>query len=309
VGRAARAGVVNGAVHTDAYNHRRDVSVDPNILAEVPLFTLLDAPELAALAERVDMISRPAGTLLFNYGDPGDSLFIVCDGEVEIFFKNDTGERVVLETACKNNFFGEISLLDGGPRTASAVVTKELLAVSVGRADLEDFLRARPTAAIQLLTAAGRRLRTSAGLLRRTASRNINQEMEDERTRLMRTADWIAEFSGSLTFLFAHCGIFLFWIVMNTGWLSRSPIGGWDRYPFGLLTMAVSLEAIILSVFVLLSQNRQIARDRVRNDIEYDVNLKAELEIEQLHEKFDQLHSEVLGRLATLERATKTPAR
>jgi CRP/FNR family transcriptional regulator, cyclic AMP receptor protein len=279
--------------------------VDPNILAEVPLFKLLDAQERAALAERVDMISKPAGTQLFNYGDPGDSLFIVCDGQVEIFFHNDTGQRVVLETACKGNFFGELSLLDGGPRTASAEVTQDLLAVIVGRADLEDFLRARPTAAMQLLTAAGRRLRKSATLLRRTVSRNINKKMEDERTTLMRMSDWIAEFTGSLTFLFIHCAIFFFWILLNIGWLARSPIGGWDLYPFGLLTMAVSLEAIILSVFVLLSQNRQAARDRVRNDIEYDVNLKAELEIEQLHEKFDHLHGEVLERLATLERAAK----
>ena len=117
------------------------MGADPEILAEVPFFSLLDDQERAALAARVDTVSKPAGTALFNYGDPGDSLYIVRAGEVEIFFKNDTGERIVLETAGKGDFFGEISLLDGGARTASAHVTKDLEAVVVDRGDLEEFLR------------------------------------------------------------------------------------------------------------------------------------------------------------------------
>ena len=281
------------------------MGADPEILTEVPFFALLDDQERSALAERVDTVSKPAGTTLFNYGDPGDSLYIVRAGEVEIFFKNDTGERIVLETAGKGDFFGEISLLDGGARTASARVTKDLEAVVVDRGDLESFLRARPAAAMELLTAAGRRLRESAKLLRRTASRNVNEETEDKRTAVMRAADWISDFSGSLPFLFIHCGLFFVWIILNTGPLAQTPIGGWDAFPYGLLTMCVSLEAIILSVFVLLSQNRQVARDRVRNDIEYEVNLKAELEIAQLHEKFDHLHVELLDRLSTLEKSAK----
>ena len=281
------------------------MGADPAILTEVPFFALLDEQERAALAERIDTVSKPAGTTLFNYGDPGDSLYIVRAGEVEIFFKNDTGERIVLETAGKGDFFGEISLLDGGARTASARVTKDLEAVVVDRGDLESFLRARPAAAMELLTAAGRRLRESAKLLRRTASRNINEETEDKRTAVMRAADWISDFSGSLPFLFIHCGLFFVWIILNTGPLAQTPIGGWDAFPYGLLTMCVSLEAIILSVFVLLSQNRQVARDRVRNDIEYEVNLKAELEIAQLHEKFDHLHVELLDRLSSLEKSAK----
>lgn len=281
------------------------MGADPDVLTEVPFFQLLDEQERAALAERVDTVTKPAGAALFNYGDPGDSLYIVRAGEVEIFFKNDTGERILLETARPGDFFGEISLLDGGPRTASAVVTKDLKAVVVDRGDLESFLRARPAAAMELLTAAGRRLRESAKLLRRTASRNINEETEDKRTRLMKMADWISEFSGSLPFLGIHCVLFFVWIVLNTGPLAETPIGGFDPFPYGLLTMSVSLEAIILSVFVLLSQNRQVARDRVRNDIEYEVNVKSELEIAHLHEKFDHLHAELLERLSSIEKASK----
>ena len=281
------------------------MGADPEILAEVPFFALLDEQERAALAERIDTVSKPAGTALFNYGDPGDSLYIVRAGEVEIFFKNDTGERIVLETAGKGDFFGEISLLDGGARTASAHVTKDLEAVVVDRGDLEEFLRVRPAAAMELLTAAGRRLRESATLLRRTASRNINEETEDKRTMVMQAADWISEFSGSIPFLGIHCVLFFIWIIFNTGPLAKTAIGGWDAFPYGLLTMSVSLEAIILSVFVLLSQNRQVARDRVRNDIEYDVNVKSELEIAHLHEKFDHLHAELLDRLAALEKVAR----
>jgi len=278
------------------------MSAEPEILAEVPFFQLLDDQERAMLAERVSTVVHPAGTTLFSYGDPGDSLYIVREGVVEIFFKNDSGERIVLEVAGPGDFFGEISLLDGGPRTATALVTHDLRAVVVGRDDLEAFLRLRPAAAMELLAASGRRLRETGKLLRHAASRNINEVTEDKRTTVMKMADWISAFSGSLPFLFIHCGIFLLWILLNTGPLARTALGGWDLFPYGLLTMVVSLEAIILSVFVLLSQNRQVSRDRVRNDIEYDVNLKAELEIAHLHEKVDDLHEQVLKRLASLEK-------
>jgi uncharacterized membrane protein len=272
------------------------------LLADVPLFALLDGQERAALAERLDDARFAAGTAIFEAGDPGESMYIVVSGEVEIFFRNSTGKHITLETAQPGHFFGEISLLDGGARTASAVARKDVEALVIDRGDLDDFLQKRPAAALDLLAAAGRRLRESANLLRHTASRDINEVEEDRRTTVMKIADWISEFSGSLPFLFIHCAIFFLWIVVNVGPLAHTLVGGWDPFPFGLLTMAVSLEAIILSVFVLLSQNRQVVRDRVRNDIEYDVNLKAELEVSELHKKLDHLHGELLGRLARIEK-------
>src|ERR1035438_7702903 len=116
------------------------MSIDPEILAEVPLFQLLDAEERASLAAKIETVAVAAGEMLFSYGDPGDSLYIVRAREVEIFFKNDTGERILLETSRAGDFFGEISLIDAGPRTASALVTKDLEAVVVDREDLERFL-------------------------------------------------------------------------------------------------------------------------------------------------------------------------
>jgi CRP/FNR family cyclic AMP-dependent transcriptional regulator len=279
------------------------------ILAEIPLFALLDDQERSALAERLDEASFPAGTAIFQTGQPGDSMYVVRSGEVEIFFKNDTGHRIVLETATPGHFFGEISLLDGGPRTASAVVIRDVDVIIVDRGDLDEFLAKHPAAALDLLAATGRRLRETSKLLRHTASRDVNEVDEDRRTKVMKTADWISDFSGSLPFLFIHCVIFFVWIILNTGPLGRTRAGGWDPFPFGLLTMVVSLEAIILSVFVLLSQNRQVARERVRNDIEYQVNLKAELEVAELHRKLADVHSDVLERLARLEVRIEKAAR
>jgi uncharacterized membrane protein len=282
--------------------HDRAMPTRCDLLANVPLFSTLGQNELNALAESVDELRESAGTVLFHAGDPGDALYVVIAGQVEVFVKNPTGERIVMERATAGQFFGEISLLDSGPRSASAVVTENLHALVVDRGDLEQFLTACPTAALALMAAMGHRLRETARLLRGSASRNVNVEAQDHRSTVQKAADWISDFSGSLPFLFIHMAVFSLWIALNIGPLARSPIGGWDAYPFGLLTMSVSLEAIFLSVFVLLSQNRQAARDRVRNDIEYEINLKAELEIGQLHDKVDRLYEQVAGRLANLER-------
>lgn len=274
------------------------------MLAEVPIFALLDDTERGELAARVDIEEHPPGTLLFSIGDPGDSLFIVRSGVVELFLTKDTGERIVLETATRGDFFGEISLLDGGPRNASALVTESAELLVVDRGDLDALFAIKPAAAMDLLAATGRRLRETSRLLRHSASKDINEETEDNRTRLEVVVDWVADFSGSLSFLFIHVGLFFVWIILNVKPLVHSNLGGFDPFPFGLLTMAVSLEAIVLSVLVLLSQNRQIARDRVRNEIEYQVNLSAELKVAHLHEKLDSLQVDVLQRLTNIERAS-----
>jgi CRP/FNR family cyclic AMP-dependent transcriptional regulator len=272
------------------------------LLAEVPFFALLDDQERGVLAERVDEEVFKPGTPIFRFGDPGQSMYIVISGSVEISFQNDTGDKIVLEIARAGDFFGEVSMLDNGPRMATATALEEVTALVVDRGDIDAFVHAKPAAALDLLTATGRRLRESARLLRHSASRNVNEELEDTRSTVMRVADWIAAFSGSITFLLIHVVIFFIWIILNTGPLAKTRIGGFDPFPYGLLTMAVSLEAIILSVFVLLSQNRQVARDKVRNDIEYDVNLKAELEIAHIHVKVDDMHAEILSRLDKLEK-------
>jgi CRP/FNR family transcriptional regulator, cyclic AMP receptor protein len=273
---------------------------DAALLADVPLFALLDDTERATLAAQLDVVECKAGALLFNVGDPGDALYIVRAGELEIFVQNDTGDRIVLAHTLPGEMTGELSLLDGGPRTASALATEDLVALRLDRDDLEKFLLMRPSAALDLLAALGQRLRANTELLRHTATRNVNEEMEDKRTPVQKAADWIADFSGSIPFLMLHLVVFAGWIILNVDLLPG--VQAFDPFPFGLLTMIVSLEAIVLSVFVLLSQNRQAAKERIRADIEYDVNLKAELEVAQLHVKVDHLGEELLARLDALER-------
>ncbi len=270
------------------------------LLAEVPFFQLLDDDERARLAEHLDLLKMPAGATIFEYGEPGDSLFVIRSGTVEIFFRDDTGSRIVLETAGPGDFFGELSLLDGGARSATASVVADAEVLRLNRAQLDEFLKHHPSAALDLLAATGRRLRQTNERLRHTASRNVNEEVEDKRTRVQKIADWIAEFSGSIAFLMLHVGWFFVWILVNAGIVSVLPVI--DPFPFGLLTMLTSLEAIMLSVFVLLSQNRQAEKDRVRSNIEYDVNLKAELEIAHLHEKIDRMNVQALASLDRISR-------
>jgi len=270
------------------------------LLTEVPFFQLLDDQERDSLAAVLEEVKIPAGKIVWEYGEPGDSLYVIRSGQVEVFLKDDTGNRVVLETAGPGDHFGELSLLDNGSRSASVLVTSDLDAVRLNRDELQKFLHKHPDAAMDLLTVMGRRLRQDVELLRHTASRNVNEELQDLRTVVQRAADWIAGFSGSMPFLAGNAAIFLVWIVINLGWIPGIP--AFDAFPFGLLTMAVSLEAIFLSIFVLISQNRQAAKDHVRSDIEYDVNLKAELEIAHLHLKLDRLHSDLLARLAEMRK-------
>ena len=265
-----------------------------DILGEVPMFADLDDKERAILAERVDLEAMTAGETLFEYGDPGDWMGIVLSGSVEMSVKIKTGENVFLELAERGDFFGEISLLDGGSRSARAVCKDPGQLIVVDRGDLDELLRMRPAAALNLLTATGKRLRSNAAVLRNTAARNTYEVAEARQNIIQRAADWVANFSGSLSFLIIHIVLFALYILLNVG-LFRW--GNFDPFPFGLLTMVVSLEAIILSTLLLYSQNRQAARDRVRADIEYEVNLKAELQIQHLHEKVDQIHAQILTKL------------
>jgi uncharacterized membrane protein len=273
---------------------------EADLLKEVPLFQFLDDRERAELAEQLEVVRYHPGEAVFFVNEPGDALYVVGSGEVEIFFKNDTGERIVLEVATRGNFFGELSLLDRGCRSASAVAIQQTEAYRLSHEQLEKFIRTHPQAAMDLLAAMGRRLRVSAEHLRHTASRNVNVETADTRTVLIKIIDWIAEFAGSIPFLVIHVVWFGLWIIVNTFQVPGIP--QFDPFPYGFLTLTVSLEAIFLSVFVLLSQNRQTAKDRVRSDIEYDVNLKAELEIAHLHEKMDRLTTDVLAQFDKMQR-------
>jgi CRP/FNR family transcriptional regulator, cyclic AMP receptor protein len=274
------------------------MAVDAGFLANLSLFATLDDDERAVLAAAMQERSVKANECLFRIGDPGDQMFIVRSGQIELFVKDKAGQKIVLHVAEVGEFFGELSLLDGGSRTATASALDDAELYIVDREDLQQLFRKRPDAALDMLAAMSRMTRKSNAMLQARVSRNVNDREEIARDNIvMRTADWIANFSGSITFLGLHVIFFAAWILFNT-----LPIA-FDPFPYNLLTMTVSLEAIILSTLLLFSGNRQTARDRIRSDIEYEVNLKAELEVAHLHEKSDRMHEEMLERFARIEKS------
>lgn len=277
---------------------------DPSFLANIQMFELLNEGDRVALAAVVDELSVPAGHTLFQAGDPGDSLFIVRSGEIELFIKDTAGQRIVLTTSEAGDMFGELAMLDTGPRTATALALTDSEVLVLDRDDLVLLFQRQPEAALHMLAALSGLTRKADELLRTRVSRNVNEEMEVHSTALLRIADWIAWFSGSMPFLILNGGWFVIWIALNT-----LPLGvpAFDPYPFGLLTMIVSLEAIFLSCFVLISQNRQAQKDKVRADIEYEVNIKAELEIAHLHEKTDRIYENMMARFEKLEKSMASP--
>jgi len=280
------------------------MAVDPALLEDMEFFKLLDDEDRRALAEVVDIIKLDDNQTLFQAGEPGESLFLVREGEVELFIKDTTGQKIILDITRPGDFFGEIALLDAGPRTATAVALTPTELIALDREDLMLLFGKKPAAALHMLAAMGRMTRKADELLRTRVSRNANEEAAENLTLLQRIADWLAWFSGSMPFLIIHAFWFVIWISLNTFVLPRNADGavGFDPFPFGLLTMIVSLEAIFLACFVLISQNRQAQKDKVRSDIEYDVNIKAELEVAELHQKADHIHEEMLRRFTNLEK-------
>lgn len=280
---------------------------EESFLKDVPFFKLLDADERTELAAVLDSIAVKKDDTIFQLGDPGDSLYLVRSGKVELFAKDNLGDKITFNVAGRGDLFGELSLLDEGPRAATAVALEDTELLVLDRGDLLLFLRKKPDAALDMLTVMGQRLRHSDELLKGRASRDFNEEIQDKRTLIEKAADWIAEFSGSIPFLMIHVAIFAVWISLNLETPGGSGVNFlrlslFDPFPFGLLTMVVSLEAIILSVFVLLSQNRQAEKEHIKNDIEYEVNLKAELEVAELHQKMDRFYAETMNRLNNLEK-------
>jgi uncharacterized membrane protein len=274
---------------------------DTSLLASVPLFERFNEEERALLAEQLEEENFAAGQMVFKRGDPGGAIFIVAEGEVEIFIEDSTGERIVFETAKKGEFFGELSLLDGDSRSASAQALAQTRALAVDRGDLELLFTRHPTAAMDVLAVIGRRLREADRKLGVRARRVSPNEIIDEKlTTVQRIADVLADFSGRFSFLLVHCAWFAAWILVNTDLVPG--MHPYDPYPFGLLTMIVSLEAIFLSCMVLISQNRQAAKERIRSDAEYEANIRAGLEVTQLHVKVDNVYDQLCVRLAQLEK-------
>jgi CRP/FNR family transcriptional regulator, cyclic AMP receptor protein len=285
------------------------MAADVNLLAEVPLFQLLDDDERATLAGLLDVRSFSKGETVFNYGDAGDALYIVRRGSVQVFVEDCTGETIILSENLTGDVFGEISLLDGGPRTATAVAIDETEALVMNRGDLLDLITRHPHAAMDLLSVMGRRLRSTDELLRTHVSRNLNVEEEERLTLGQRIADHVASFGGSWSFIITFGVVLLGWIAVNVYLAVRGAQHGlspekaaFDPYPFILLNLFLSMLAALQAPVIMMSQNRQAAKDRLKGDLDYEVNLKAELEVAQLHRKVDRVYEELQANFARLHR-------
>jgi len=275
------------------------------MLAAVDLFEPLSDEDREMLAHIIDLRTLAGGDVLYRAGEPGESLFVVRSGEIERSIRDTAGQEIQLSIHSENDIFGELALLERAPRSATATALTDTELLELDREDLLVLFERSPRAALRLLAAMGHMTRKADDLLRTRVSRNANVEAEEEITVLQRAADWISWFSGSMPFLLLNVVWFIVWIAINTMHLG---VDEFDPYPFGLLTMIVSLEAIFLSCFVLISQNRQAEKDRVRSDIEYDVNIKAELEIAHLHEKTDRMYAEMLEYFTQFKKPRPPPA-
>ncbi|MFL6229840.1 MAG: DUF1003 domain-containing protein [Pyrinomonadaceae bacterium] len=282
---------------------------DPQLLSELKFFDLLDDDDRTTLAGVVDRLDLEEGAVLFQVGEPGDELYVVRSGSMELFVKDTAGQKIVLHTAHAGDMFGELALLDDEPRSATAVAAEPTSLLVLDRGDLSLIFQRKPDAALAMLAALSGMTRKADRLLQTRVSRNANEEMQEQLGILQKIADWLAWFSGSMPFLLSHTVWFIIWISLNTflapHLFKQNADGtyGFDPFPFGLLTMIVSLEAIFLACFVLISQNRQAEKDKVKSDIEYDVNIKAEMEVAHLHEKTDRMQETMLARFNRLERA------
>jgi uncharacterized membrane protein len=294
---AADSRTAPSPVAGDTADAAADLAHKVEAISRAPIFSRLERDDRVMLADFVEEQDAAEGEVLFRVGEEGERMYIVCEGAVELATTDKLGQKIVLHDAGPGELFGELSLLDQGPRTANAVAMAATHLLVLDRGALLRFVRARPEAALDMMAVMAARLRVTDQRLRQAAVRNPNDVMASRATLIQRATDAIAEFSGSFAFLVLHGVLFAVWI----GWNMIPGLEAFDPFPFGLLTMCVSLEAIFLSVIVLLSQSRQAAKDRIRTDIEYDVNLKAELEVSHLHDKIENMQVELLKRLG-LER-------
>lgn len=275
------------------------------MLREIKLFELLDDQESAALCGLLETRHYNKGETIFAAGDAGDSLYIVRSGIVQVFIENYEGQKIVLRENLNGDVFGDISLIDGGPRTATAVATEETETLTLDRDQLLELITKHPHAGLDLLTVMGRRLRATNELLRTQVSRNLNEEEEDVLTFGQRIADKVAAFGGSWTFIISFAIFLAVWMSINSyALLNILKIGGkpFDEYPFILLNLALSALAALQAPVIMMSQNRQAAKDRMQADLDYQVNLKAELEVAQLHSKVDRIYETMQSQFAKAEK-------
>ena len=265
------------------------MGTDAALLADVGFFKLLDNDEQAVLAQQVDRRTIPAGTTIFREGDPGGTMYVIRSGRVETWLYDDDHQRVVLATFEDGDFFGELSLLDQESRSATATALTDTDVLMVDRTDLQLLFKQRPDAALDVIAALGSRLRLTSEIVRSRAARNPNEVIEERLTFGDRMADKLAAFGGSWSFILTFGGFLLAWMIFN-----MTTARPFDPFPFILLNLVLSSLAALQAPVIMMSQNRADAKDRIRAELDYRVNVKAETEVAEVHAKIDELREDLL---------------
>ena len=267
-------------------------------LRQVPLFESLDDATARELCELIETLDCPAHQVLFHAGDVGDAMYLIERGKVRICVQAKDGHEVTLATLGRGDFFGEMALLDGERRSADAVVAEDARLALLSREHFLSFMRSSPDVALEMLTALANRLRRTDELLRHSATRNVNVEEAAQLTLADRAADIIAEFGGSWKFIIAATMVLNLWILVNVFPALLFRREGFDPYPYLFLSVALNMLQIFQAPIILMSQNRQAHKDRLRAEIDYQVNLKNELALNEIIQRLKALERDYL-RLAS----------
>lgn len=266
------------------------MAIDLELLKHAPLFQLLDEDELRQLASQAEERSYVAGQTVFKAAEPGDEMHVVLQGRAETFVIDHDGRRVVVAECEPGDIFGELSLLDNQPRSAGVLATAPLRTCVIDRDDLLYLFTKRPAAALDVLQVLGRRIRQTDELLRQRSLRNANLVIEEQASLGDRVSDVVASFGGSWSFIISAGLAIVGWIALN-GWLLVVPF---DPAPFIGLNLLLSLVAALQAPIIMMSQNRQDAKDRVRSELDYQVNVRSEMGVLELNQKLDRVREELI---------------
>lgn len=255
-------------------------------LKEIPLFAPMDDQERGALADLMDEVTFRAGQQLFHERDQGGICYVIRSGRIELNVVDENGEKLVVDVLEPGELCGELSLLDGGTRSTTALALTDVEALVLERPEFVEFLRKQPDAALDVLSALAKRIRRADRLLKQRVQ-DPNEIIAERVSVGDRVADVVAAFGGSWRFIIAFLVFMAIWVALNT------TVMHWDIYPFILLNLILSMLAALQAPIIMMSQNRQDAKDRVRSEADYRVNVKAMVEIAELHEKLDKLRGDL----------------
>jgi uncharacterized membrane protein len=265
------------------------MACDKDILREVPLFALLDDDERAVLAAQVDVTRFAARQRIYKIGDPGGRAYVLVSGAVRVTTVDEDHQEVVVDEPAPGDFFGFASMLDQTPHQTTAVALDESVCLEVDRHDIETLLQRKPHAGMDMLSVLGRQFHAAQQLVRVRAARNPNEIIEQEATFGEHVADIVAGFGGSWTFIITFLAGLLVYSIVNVVLRSHA----WDPYPFILLNLILSMIAALQAPVIMMSQNRQDTKDRLRGELDFDVNRRAESEVQGLSRKLNAIAEKI----------------